>query len=526
MPLNKLGHWQPEVSPKQLELMHKCHPDNPEKKKFLCLSGPRRSSKTMGALNVMVQHAWETPNAQIVMIAPTMSAAADGGPWQTLTEYTIPDWIAGGWGLKWVKEPYTEGASKRQKCKITNKHGGVSTIMLESLREGEKDISKRFKGRMFSMIYWSEVGSWVQERLSFDLLIECLRIPGLSAQRHHLIIDTNPSDAGTQHWIYKLFYEFRSSDDIPDKQKALQRSLELVEFFIADNPYLSEEDVELLHAQYDHDADLKARYLEGRWVAASTDALFYENFRPNVHVIPPPNEASPTDTDPEILLPEKNCFQLTTGWDPGQSNHAVCFIEPVTQKRVVQVAGVSEEREITIFKVFDEIVHIKSDIVIAELAEEAMEKMNFWESLLLEDGGDDKVMWEHFSDRSAFDYRDSISDRYQHQEVSLASRGRINLIAVEKGDGTVRQRIDILRKLLFQDRIFFSRERCPITIESIKALKKGKGTQAVNRQSRHKHAFDALTYALSSLCFEELTRQIRSQLRSDRRETGLVTVPL
>jgi hypothetical protein len=506
------GAWMPGISPKQQEFRQRIHPQNPEKKKFFCLSGPRRSSKTIAALHAIAEHCWEVDNANVVMVAPTMSTATDGGPWEILTTWILQEWIDAGFGMEWVREPYTEGISKRQKCKVRNKHGGTSTIMLESLREGEKEISKRFKSRVFSFIYWSEAGSWVQQRSSFDFIIECLRVPGLPARQHTLLVDTNPADSGTLHWIYQLFYEFRVSDDVPEDLTALQENLDLMEFFVSDNPYLSVDDVRLLKAQYAHDPDLQARYLDGRWVAASGNALFAKQFRPIIHVIPAPGSE---ERDPEILVPELSCGELHVGWDPGTTNHALVFFERVYRTN-------AQGREESVFKAFDEIVELKTDLLLRDLVEMCSEKMDYWENLLGR-----KVLWSHWSDRSAFDYREAISGVFPHQEIFLASRGRITLHAVEKGDGTVKQRIDLTRLLLFQDRLFVSRDNCPELVRSLQALEKGRNTQPVNRSSRYKHAWDALTYGVSSLCYDEMAADVRKEVRSaGGGGSGFIQIPL
>ena len=140
----------------------------------------------------------------------------------------------------------------------------------------------------------------------------------------------------------------------------------------------------------------------------------------------------------------------------------------------------------------------------SEFTQEFMQKRDYWER---QQGR--PIRWSDFADRSVFDMRESISDRRQHVEVYNASGGKIRLVAVEKGDGSVRQRVDILRKLLFQDRIRFSKSKCPHVIEAVQSIKKGKNTP-VDKVSRFKHAFDALTYVLSTLCYEELYRSAKS----------------
>lgn len=492
------GNWQPSLSPKQLEFRWLVHPNNPEKRKFICISGPRRSSKTWAVLSAVVEHAWLVPNAHISLLTPTLSAGIDGGPWQLLTEEIIPQWIDGDFGLRWHREPYISGATKKPMLSLVNSHGGVSRIQLDSMREGETQISKQFKGKMFSMVVVSEASNWVRDRKTFDMLIEVFRKPGLESRKHTLILDTNPAEEGARHWIYQLFYEFRTQENLPENLKPLQDQLSLQEFFVNDNPYLSTTDIDLMLAQYAHNPDLYARYFEGKWVTATGDGVFSEVFKPTLHVLG--GIETPTNPDPEILVPEDNCFELFTGWDPGVSNYAAIVLERFQK---LKPDGKGSE---SAFKVLDELVALGSNYTMGDFTADFLERIDYWEQHIGR-----KVRWTHFSDRSVFDYRESISDRYQHQEVFARSNGRIQLQAVAKGKDSVRQRVDILRKLLFQDRIYFSNSRCPLMIESIQGLKKDRHGPIV-RGSRYKHAFDALTYAVSSLCFEEMDEAVRSAM--------------
>ena len=129
----KTGIWQPDLSPKQQEFRWLCHPDNPNKRKFICISGPRRSSKTWAVLNTLIEHAWLVKEAHVSLLVPTMSSGVDGGVWALLTETIIPDWIDGDFGMVWHKAPHISGATKKPMCSIINIHGGVSKIQLDSV---------------------------------------------------------------------------------------------------------------------------------------------------------------------------------------------------------------------------------------------------------------------------------------------------------------------------------------------------------------------------------------------------------
>jgi len=517
--------WRPATSPMQDQIRWRCSPSNPDKKKFVCVSGPRKSSKTIGCLHAIVQHAWETDRGRVCIISPSITAASDAGPWDQLVNSIIPEWIAADFGLEWVREPYQEGVSKKLKCSITNRHGNTTTFQLESMKEGEGEIGKRFKGKAFSMLYWSEVGSWVKQRSSFDMVMECLRMPHLQGREHVMLLDTNPADEGERSWIYQLFYKFRNLD-LPElnaaaKERglegtdllALRDQLDLLEVFVGDNPYLTASDLALLKAQYAHSPDLWNRYYLGKWTTAAGDSIFYDVFRPAIHVVG--DIETPTNPEPEMMLPEEGTHELYTGWDLGHSNHAVVIIERfLAAGKTEGVAG---------FKVLDEIVFIRSDETVGDITEMMLKKMRYWETV-----AGRKFRWTHYSDRSAFDAREPISDRYHFEEIELASHGEITMQGVARKHGSVFFRVDLVRKLLHQDRLFVNNDKCPMLIQSLQGLKKGRNGAAVDRQSDHKHAFDALTYALSALCYDELQRAISQDMNTNRPKGGggIIAVPL
>jgi hypothetical protein len=155
------------------------------------------------------------------------------------------------------------------------------------------------------------------------------------------------------------------------------------------------------------------------------------------------------------------------------------------------------------------------------VTEAVMEKMAKWEKLMGK-----TLHWTHFSDRSSFDYRDSISKRSQQFEVSIVSKQRIRLQAVDKFAGSVRLRMDIMRKLLFQDRIFMSRANCPHLAASVAALRPGKNGSPIEKGSEHRHVFDSTTYPLQALCAEELFRANKAQFTPEDGGSRLIIVEL
>jgi hypothetical protein len=222
-----------------------------------------------------------------------------------------------------------------------------------------------------------------------------------------------------------------------------------------------------------------------------------------------------------MLVPEANCFELITGLDPGGTNCAASIIEKAYRKE--------GDKSVPVIKVLDELVIVDADFDLHDFVEELVRKMEYWEGII---GRPSKTVWHHWSDRSAFDMKVPFSDRYWHQHIFQASGGKVALMAAERGKGSVRARIDLFRKLLYEERIFFSRTKCPATITMCKSIKRGTSQLApIQKGSQHKHIFDALTYAIASELYDELNREIMANVRAMRtqgqkEEGSLVTISL
>jgi hypothetical protein len=171
----------------------------------------------------------------------------------------------------------------------------------------------------------------------------------------------------------------------------------------------------------------------------------------------------------------------------------------------------------------DELVVLDSDYDMGDYVRAVMEKRKYWEEFIGK-----PIMWNDWSDRSAFDMKEPISNLYHHQCVALESGGTIILQAATGGKRnheSVVQRISLLRRLLFENRLYISGTKCPNIIEMLKSIKKGRGALSViQKESRHKHVFDALTYWLSSACLHELNQDAINSRRPKTTESGLVSV--
>jgi hypothetical protein len=493
-------NWLKPLSPKGKVLLETC-----KKKKLVLASGPRFSGKTISCLQCVCDHAWRVRRANITIITVSQSAGLDSGVWTDIVE------IIPRFGLKWAKQPYVQAVSKRPALKVFNQFGQAVTIQLDSLKN-EEEVEERFKNKRFSMMFVPELSNFRKAK-TFAIWAESLRGIGVAEKDHLFLGDTNPSDEGVESWIYKNWYQLRMAEEYDPRLKAQKDQLALVEFDISDNIYSSPERLEELRSRYASDPDLYARYIEGKWVVASEDALFRKVFRPNFHVIGDPE--TPGNPEPEMLVPQTDCIELDSGWDMGSVNSANVIGDKYDEMR--------GNTPVTIFKALDELVVLDSDYDMGDYVRAVMEKRKYWEEFIGK-----PVMWNDWSDRSAFDMKEPISNLYHHQCVALESGGTIILQAATGGKRnheSVVQRISLLRRLLFENRLYISGTKCPNIIEMLKSIKKGRGALSViQKESRHKHVFDALTYWLSSACLHELNQDAINSRRPKTTESGLVSV--
>lgn len=492
------GRWDMGLFPRQYEIISSCRPSENNLPRLVLADGPRWASKTVGCINAVADHAWNTDRANIAVLTITQSVGLDSGVWTDLVDTVIPDWINGNFGMEWDRKPYTESVTKKPACKIINKYGTVSKIQLDSLKD-EGEVENRYKGKRYSMIFVNELSKF-KTRKTFDTLKQCLRMLHLPEGAHVLLADTNPADEGEESWIYKLWEVERSlRDEEPGEGepdlRPLRRALVRIPFTIDDNLAMSPEKRASLYADFAHDEDLLARYFYGKWVTASIDAIFHKQFRPLWHVIG--EESTASNPDPDMMLPEEGCIELLTGWDPGPRNCAMCIAEKVFPADPIY-------KGLPIIKILDELCIVDEDFDFQEFVTKSMVLMNTWEKI-----AGRKVRWQHWSDRSVFDTKDLESQKYYAQLIFEMSEGVIELTAAERSPGTLRAGIELMQRLFWENRLLINK-KCVKTVHAVKSIKRGTNAlQVVQKGSKHKHPLDAMRYMVQSELYEELHRLLR-----------------
>jgi hypothetical protein len=520
MPVDAQGRWYPNLFPKQARLVSICKSG---KKRFILASGPRLSGKSLGCLHAICDHAFYTDPANVALVTVTQSSGYDSGIWTDLTELVIPEWIEGDFGMDWVKRPAIQNISKKPYCVVTNSNDNPVRFQLESLKN-EQEVESRFKSKRYSCMFINELSNF-RHLKTLMTWKECLRMVGLPDEKHLLLADTNPADDGAKSWIYRLFFEIPAIDFDRDKHsftdeqvkelKFLQPLLHALEFNVEENTFVTDARKAELRATYASDPDLYARYIHGKWVTSSVDALFLNVFRPSVHVIG--EIESPGNPHPMAMVTEEKCWELYTGWDLGVVNSAACIVEKIT----------APNNPHPTFKVLDELVVVGEDFSMDDFVLAFVEKMRFWEQ-----AAGKKLRWTHYSDRSAFDLRDPRFNLYHHQIVYQASPedtpgGRIQLIAAARGRDSVQQRVDLMRKVLWEERIFFSNTLCPATIEMLKSIRRGRSQlHTIEKGNPHKHIFDAIMYCVASESSGEMSDIAFRMLRTKGTSNSVVSLSI
>lgn len=457
------------------------------------VDGPRKSGKSLAVANRAARHLWENNGAVFGIITKTLKNGKVG-VWQDTVGTIIPEWIGANIGMRWVKEPTMDVATKMSYARIRNAHGGVSEIQLHSL-ENVAEVEQKFKGTRFSGIWLSEADQF-DDRIVFNALSDQLRVVGIPYENHQFILDLNPPEEGMKHWIAEAV--FPKLPGGKDEDPLYQR----IKFQLDDNVFLDPREKQDLINKYSYDAQLFARYVKGEWVEDITGSHFTDVFVQQTHVV---GDVSHHDPDEhEVIVPPENCIELYTGWDLGDVNHA--FIAACKREG---------DDESAIFDQIDELVVIDRKISIANFTEAVMEKIDFWEQWMSKNTNTKRVLWRHWSDSSAWRYK-AAADIHDELVVRQVSGGRINLMPVTKGNGSVKRRISLLKKLLFERRFFVSAQ-CRNAIRMMREMKPGPNkAEPIRDGDKHKHVFDALTYMLISEAPADVERRLMSVAKSPR----------
>jgi len=462
------GKWMPLIPPAALSVF------NDYSRVILCC-GARKSGKTMSAVcNRIMRHAWEVDGAVVGIIGKTVRNAG-GGIWQDLVRFCMPGWVEAGIGMSVTQIEKITSDSHMRYIRVMNMHGSNSEIQLHSL-DHDKDVEKKFKSMRFSMIVISEVDQFGQ-RSVLDILLDQLRMVGVPYEMHQLICDCNPPEEGKDHWLYDCLVNRHEGN------KQLMPESAYHHFTLDDNPFLHPLELENLKTKYGYDPVKYQRFVEGRWVKDMTAGHFDQFFSFHVHVVG--DTSSPNPAEHEVIVPPEGTTTLITGSDIGDVNHATTFM----------LARSTPSRDV-VFDIFDEVVSIARPVSLREFAGMLMERILYWEKFMKDTYRSERVMWRHWADSSVMNYK-AGADRSDAMTIYQASDNKIVMMSAKKGPGSIKQRINLVKRLLHGNRLYVS-ANCTNTVDWLRHLKKGKAAnQPVNPDQDCRHCFDSGSYAIA-----------------------------
>lgn len=486
--------------------------------RVLLVCGSRKSGKTWATIHRVVRHLWETPGARVAMFAKSVKLAKDGGVWQDLMDIVIPEWIAGGFGFefttmdsKGIPGPKQDSQTRTLYFRVRNIHGGESELKLFSINNDE-EVASSVLGKRFSMVYFSELSMFKTKRI-LTITLAQLRMPHLNPkpgepdENHMWIADTNPDeDLGNRSWFYEEFYKERNkkrdvSIEKEAKKEKYYKRFSVIELFSADNPYLSQEEIEELEISCEGDPALYDAYVLGIHGdgGQKRNKLFAKFFHRSQHVIGGGDgEGDQIDVAPMSTT-------LYCGWDLGNVNHAAIALD----KRFVLFSGVEKP----VWSVLDELVVIGEEHDLKLYAKEFLDLMD-----KIEEINGRKFYWMHWSDDSAMNVWRPSSASYDYMEIQAGSFGRINLQGVVKPDGSIRSRCRLLQNLLKEGRLLVS-SRCVKVIAMLESCRRGDTDKEYVNNDEFKHPFDALTYPIYMETLDDLARDA-SRVSASQRGAG------
>jgi hypothetical protein len=471
--------------------------------RYLLVCGPRRSGKTLGVLQRVMRHLWETPGARVALVTKTNKVGKEGGVWSDLVEMVVPEWLnsnmEGGEGLpleyvsesKGVPGPRVDAATRTSSFRIRNYYGGESELIHLSL-DNVAEVEAKFKGTRFSMIWFSELSEFDSLNV-FTATIQQLRIGSWGQQQ--FIADTNPAVEGEDSWIYQLWYvrvrqkqapaDFVAGIDSQNKKRQIEdpdapvrdpqtewdnyrRQFRLIEVFLEDNPFLGDNELsELVGSNVGLNPGDYDRNVLGKWSKGfgHRGKLFSDIIMESLHFVAPAIDI------------DASTGELFGGWDIGGVNNAFVILE---QKFYMDKP---------VWCVIDEVVTIDEKISTEQFTFQCLDKI-----VKLEEFYKRTFQWTHWSDDTALNvFRPGSQDGYDAAIVHRASGGLIDLQAADKPKTSVDTGIGIIRRLIRENR-FYVGKNCTKTIDMLLNVSEGKNKPVDD--SEHKHPFDALRYPI------------------------------
>ena len=363
----------------------------------------------------MIKHGWHNHGRTAIILKTTRTGSF--GVWPELTGFIFRQWLEPGIRSEdgrhrfgWVREPYRDSITKIHRAFMRNKFGGESEIVLFPI-EHPGDALDKLLSTEWSCVWLCEGHLYkdtkdAKARDIFDTALGQLRLKGVPFENTRLFVDTNPPVEGTKHWLYDIFFRERTMDEWPEyfteetiaAFRERQSQMEVVPCPLESNTFLHPGLKQQLISQYAWDPFLYRRFVLGEWIDGATTGVFEKSFRRDIHVVGSVEHKNREEW--EVIQPvnsvdcvlEGGLPLLIGGWDVGDVNHAWVCVQPVW-----------DQDDKLQFRVIAEHVLVRAEVSVEEFAQQVAEKMREVEKL-----AGFQVVWRHFSDASAFEFRAAI----------------------------------------------------------------------------------------------------------------------
>lgn len=475
--------WEPKLS-KPGRLLWDC------RKRYILVHGPRKGGKSLAIADKLLRNALSFPGSFTMILTRTI-AKGEAGVWRNLTKHggVIEKWQKAGFAQYHSKKKgYHAGPGYRASSKVPyvelKTSGSPSAIEMHTLAADEK-VEDRFKDSTADFIYIVEADSFEQE--VYVTMRQCMRSTIVPYNSLQMILDMNPPPEGKRHWAHKFI-----ADPETDETAIL--------FPLQDNVFLSQQEMDDVTKSYAHDPVKTARYVRGEWVEMTEHSCFSDVLNENLVVVGETagaNDDYSVLDDREVLRPWDGAYELSLGYDIGDQFSSVVL-------GAHRYVG-----ETLCFDVLDEIWISRTPITMEDFAKKVVRMMDYWEAWIYRETKK-KPFVRHWSDSSSMRERMSIGGSEAALLYNLTN-GRISLTGIQKGRGSVENRKDLLRRLLYENKLAVS-TRCTQTLNMLRHLppKTSRSLRAdggkdvfvhegIDTTSPFKHAFDALTYLLGQV---------------------------
>lgn len=501
-------YWAPQLFAKQWEIFN--FPSG-----ILLADGTRWAGKTVAILHRIVRHLWETPNGRFAFFAKSVKLAKDGGSWQLLLEYVLPQWIAANiiGETNLPLELLTRNAEGEPDAKVDantrtayfdvrNCFGQTSQCMLFSINN-ENEIEEKVKNKNFTGMYFIELTNWTERRL-LPITLASLRMPGLShlEPKYTLWIgDTNPDPIlGRNSPWYQIFYIERNKPptDTEEGRKLINyyKRMSVITMSWKDNPTFGQHQEENLLGSCYGDKALLEAYYDGAWGdgGLKIEKHFAGSFIKTKHVIGGGiEEGDQIDVSPTTT-------ELICGWDLGGINHAWSLWE-----KIPLVYPLSR------WNLLDELLSINEEIMLEDFVEQVLLKMREIERV-----SSKKFQFKHWSDEDAVKVWRPNVGAFDAQTVFTVSKGKIQLLGVAKPHFSKQARVRLIKAMFKTDRLHVS-SRCVNSIASFENIRKVKG-EYLEGNDKWIHTFSANSYPIFAESQDELTNESFTPTASKREE--------